>query len=101
MTSISAFLLAVGVGGVLYTLVVLRRAREQAAYRPVAEDWIWHAILPLIAYAILVAAGIVAPRNPSAGLALAGAVSLGLVLIGIHNSWDTVAFVAVKRRERG
>jgi F0F1-type ATP synthase assembly protein I len=42
---------ACGVVGVIYVVMVARRARRQAEYLPVFEDWLWHGVLPLIAYA--------------------------------------------------
>src|SRR5258707_14983521 len=44
----------VGVGGIVYGLIVARRLRNQTAYRPVFEDWLFHLLLPLAAYATLV-----------------------------------------------
>ncbi len=35
-----------GVLGVIYSMVVLRRAQRQRGYQPVFEDWLWHTILP-------------------------------------------------------
>ncbi len=43
----------VGLGGVVYVVVVARRMRAQSAYRPVFEDWLFHVLLPLAAYTIL------------------------------------------------
>src|SRR5436190_11125665 len=45
---------AVGLGGMLYEAIVIRRARRQTGYKPVFEDWLWHTILPVIAYAAVV-----------------------------------------------
>ena len=42
-----------GFSGVAYTVIVTRRMRKQAAYKPVFEDWLSHGALPLFAYAIL------------------------------------------------
>src|SRR6266700_1029405 len=42
-----------GISGIVYALIVARRMRLQTAYRPVFEDWLFHALLPLAAYAIL------------------------------------------------
>jgi hypothetical protein len=42
-----------GLAGVAYTMIVSRRMRKQAAYRPVFEDWLFHVGLPLAAYATL------------------------------------------------
>src|SRR5438132_10918049 len=43
----------VGLGGVGYVVLVSRRMRLQGAYVPVFEDWCFHVLLPLGAYAIL------------------------------------------------
>src|SRR5262249_27558245 len=48
---------ACGVAGVVYCAVVLRRALQQRGYQPVLEDWVWHTILPTLAYAALLGAG--------------------------------------------
>src|SRR5689334_5694185 len=43
----------IGLGGVIYALIVVWRMRTQTVYKPVFEDWLFHAILPVTAYAIL------------------------------------------------
>src|SRR5437868_4377486 len=40
----------VGLGGVVYAIIVTRRMRAQTAYRPQFEDWLFHVLLPLAAY---------------------------------------------------
>src|SRR5215471_4522194 len=90
-----------GIGGFLYSVVVMRRAMRQQDYRPVLEDWIWHAALPMAAYAALVLGGILFAESMGDALFLAGGAALLLVFIGIHNAWDTVMYVMVLRdRER-
>ena len=42
-----------GLGGFGYEVIVTARARRQTDYRPVLEDWVWHSVLPLVAYATL------------------------------------------------
>src|SRR5207245_5672716 len=37
---------AVGLAGLVYTAIVLRRALRQSGYKPVFEDWLWHTGLP-------------------------------------------------------
>jgi hypothetical protein len=93
-------LLGAGIVGVLYTLIVLRRARRQSEYQPVLEDWLWHTILPLITYGALIAAAVLLGDHPTTALFVVGAVALGLIFIGIHNAWDTVAYVAVRHRPK-
>lgn len=81
-----------GFGGVLYAAIVTRRMRRQPAYKPEFEDWLFHALLPLVAYAILATAALAAGSHPHGALfAVAGAVLL-LLFIGIHNAWDAVTY---------
>ena len=86
-----------GAGGVLYSISVLSRARRQRDYKPVLEDWIWHAALPIVAYAALAVAGIQAGRASVGALFPIGGAALLLVFIGIHNAWDTVMYVMIDR----
>ena len=44
---------------------------------------------------MLVAAAILLPANPTPALFGVGAITLVLLFIGIHNSWDSVTYVAV------
>jgi hypothetical protein len=88
---------ASGLAGIVYTFIVLRRARRQKGYQPVFEDWLFHAILPFIAYAAIVTAAILLPSDPVPALFATGAATLLLVFIGIHNSWDTVTFITIEQ----
>jgi hypothetical protein len=81
----------------IYALIVVQRARRQTDYDPVLEDWLWHTIFPLVSYTALVVAALLLPGNPSPALFIVGAVTLLLLFIGIHNSWDTVTYIAVER----
>ena len=86
---------ACGALGVFYSVIVMRRAHRQRDYRPVFEDWLWHTILPLLAYSSLFLAGaMLAQRSPGA-LFVIGAAALLMVFIGIHNAWDTVTYLTV------
>jgi hypothetical protein len=90
---------ACGLAGIVYVLIVLRRVRRQSGYQPVLEDWVWHLILPLLAYAALfVGAAGLSHQQPWA-LFLIGGVALLLLFIGIHNAWDTVTYVALTQME--
>jgi hypothetical protein len=84
-----------GLGGVIYIVIVVRRARRQTEYEPVLEDWLWHMVFPLISYTVLVVAAIVLPGNPTLALFVIGAVTVMLLFIGIHNAWDTVTYIAI------
>ncbi|HSU16190.1 hypothetical protein [Longimicrobium sp.] len=93
-------LLLAGGGGFVYAAITLLRARRQAAYRPVLEDWIWHVVLPLVAYGGAIACAALLERDIGDALFIVGGVTLLLLFIGIHNAWDTVAYLAAQRVER-
>ena len=83
---------ALGIAGIIYALVVVRRMRVQTAYSPEFEDWLFHAILPFAAYATLVGTALTARSNVEASLFGVGAAALLLLFIGIHNAWDAVTY---------
>jgi hypothetical protein len=85
-----------GALGVFYSGVVMRRALRQREYRPVLEDWLWHTILPALAYAILLVAGLVLAGSMAGALFWIGPAALLLVFVGIHNAWDTVTFISTR-----
>jgi hypothetical protein len=83
------------VGGVIYAGVVTRRARRQTQYQPVFEDWVWYVALPVVVYAVLAGAAVWLPRNPTGAAFAIGTTALGLLLIGIHNAWDSVVHIVL------
>jgi hypothetical protein len=82
--------------GLLYALTVLRRTIRQRDYKPVLEDWIWHAVLPILSYVALLDAGINLHRATTDNQYIVGGAVLMLVFIGIHNAWDTVMYITVQ-----
>jgi len=82
-----------GVAGIIYTLIVARRMKTQKAYKPVLEDWLFHALFPLLAYAMLVISGYVAMHNTRRALFLIVDATLLFLFVGIHNAWDSVTYV--------
>jgi hypothetical protein len=90
-----------GLGGIGYSALVVVRMRRQTVYRPVFEDWLFHVLLPLAAYAMLIVSTSTAYFYASVALFIAGAAALLLLFIGIHNAWDTVTYhVFVRKREQ-
>jgi len=82
-------------GGLGYATFAIRRARRQTAYKPVWEDWVWYAVLPRTVYTALAVAALLLRTTTQAALFVIGAAALGLLLIGIHNAWDTVTHVVL------
>ncbi len=82
-----------GLAGVIYSIVIIRRARHQTNYQPVLEDWLWHTIFPFISYAALVVAALAIPINATPALFVIGAATVLFLFIGIHNAWDTITYM--------
>jgi len=90
----SIALTACGLAGLAYSAIVVRRARHQTTYEPVFEDWIWYAILPVAAYGALALSVVFFMREHSQiELFVVGAAALTLLVIGIHNAWDSITHI--------
>jgi len=94
----AASLACCGAAGIAYVAVVISQTRQQTAYKPVFEDWLWHSYFPLIAYATLLVAAVTLPSRPMASLFAIGSASLLLLFAGIHNAWDAVTYIALSSR---
>jgi hypothetical protein len=97
LSDAAALLVAIGAMGIAYTVMVIRRMRAQRDYQPVFEDWLCHAILPVGAYILLDAAGWWLFTSPAAALFATALATLVLLFDAIHNAWDTVMYVALRR----
>ena len=92
-----ALLAICGFTGLVYSILVSRRARRQTSYTLVFEDWLFHVVLPAAAYAVLAGAAIALRVSPEPVLFVIGGAALLLLFIGIHNAWDAVTYIAVVR----
>jgi len=100
ITPVAALWGLVGLAGVAYSLIVVRRVRAQAAYRPELEDWLFHVLLPWAAYALLVVSALAASAHTHEALFAVGAATLLLLFVGIHNAWDNITYhVLIHRRD--
>jgi len=95
---VSVFTGLVGVAGIIYTLIVARRMRTQKVYRPVFEDWLFHALLPLIAYLMLAISAYLGIYNTRRALFFIGTGTLLFLFVGIHNAWDSVTYAVFVQR---
>ena len=86
----------IGLGGTIYSFIVLRRFTRQRNYKPVLEDWAWHVVIPLACYIALFVVAIVLLNNPVLAMFFIGAVTVLFLFVGIHNSWDTVTYISVE-----
>lgn len=95
LSAVSFALALCGLAGVGYAASVIIKARRQTAYTPVWEDLLWHMIFPTGAYAGLAIAAAYLRGFTRVALFVIGGAALALLLIAIHNAWDTVTFVVL------
>jgi uncharacterized membrane protein HdeD (DUF308 family) len=96
--SLTSAAVALGVCAVLggvYAVSVIRHARRQQGYQADAEDWFWYIILPIVHYVVLLVAALLLDSLTTLALFLVAATSLLLLFNGIHNSWDSVTYIAL------
>ncbi len=86
--------------GASYSLVVSRRLRRQKVYRPVFEDWLFHTILPLVAYVMLAVSACLSYASTVPALFIVSASALVLLFVGIHNAWDAVTYHVFTRKSQ-
>lgn len=81
-----------GVYGVIYSGVIAKRFRHLTVYTPEFEDWLFHVLLPFVAYVLLGISGWIAHSMAGEALFMVAAASIILLFIGIHNAWDSVNY---------
>ncbi len=90
----------IGFFGIIYTAIIVRRVRGQTVYQPVFEDWLFHVLLPFVAYAVLLAAAFLAITQTRLAMFFVGGATLLMLFVGIHNAWDAITYhVFVQRRK--
>ena len=82
----------IGLIGTVYMLSIARRMGIQQVYKPVLEDWAFHAVLTLLAYVVLAVSAYAASSDTRDALFGVGGAALLLLFVGIHNAWDAVAY---------
>ena len=96
-SSLSVLLGLLGLGMVVYSIIVMRRMRRVPNYQSTLEDWSWYMAFPFLAHASLIVAAFVLPENPAPALYIVSAAMMMLLLSSIRNAWDMVTFLAVER----
>lgn len=100
LSGASVALGACGAAGVAYAGNVILHTLRQTGYDPDAEDWFWYVALPLGSYVALLGAAIGLQWHPGGSLFVIATTALLLLFVGIHNSWDSVTYIAVERPKK-
>jgi hypothetical protein len=98
LTGVRTALGLAALAGIWFVVRALIRARRQQAYKPVLEDWIWHTLLPLVAYSMILIASLFAGLHTQGAFFTVATAALGLLFIGIHNAWDTVVWIVINNK---
>jgi hypothetical protein len=99
IVAVAVFWGVVGVIGIAYAIVVARRMRGQTVYRPVFEDWFFHVLLPLTAYAMLALSAGLGNSRARPALFIVAAATLIFLFVGIHNAWDAITWHVFNNNE--
>ncbi len=94
LASLAILLAIVAVIGAVITVLAVVHIHQFDAYSAVAEDWIWHGLIPGVAYALLLVDAIMLRSATDFALYGVGSVSLALLFAGIHNAWDVALYSA-------
>jgi hypothetical protein len=90
---------AFGLYGIIYMFRATYRSLQLQEYKPDIEDLTWFSIVPFVAYGALLGGAIALPNVPTEALFVLGTGILMLIVLGIHNSWDIVTFIATGRAD--
>jgi hypothetical protein len=97
--AVAALIWVCGAAGMVYVVIIIRRSRRTTLYKPVLEDWIWHSVLPLVAYIVMIVSAGFLEFSTTIGLFGIAASALLLLFIGIHNAWDSATYIALSAKE--
>lgn len=85
-----------GVAGLGYSPSLALRRGAQGAFYEARSDLFPYVVFPFIAYALMVAGGLLLSSGPQIGLDLVAAAMLVLLGIGIRNSWAIATTIVSK-----
>lgn len=85
----------VGIAGLTYMVFIIRTARR-LDYSSDFEDTLFHFTLPPLAHANILVAGALAWSNPRWSLYMVAGSLLTLLIVGIHNAWDSAMWFVIR-----
>lgn len=86
-----------GLIGMTYVSWLVVRTIRLDDYRADLEDWAWYNLVPLLGYTLIFAGGLLLFWSNGTGMFLLGAAAVAFILAGIHNAWDIVTYLTLKR----
>ncbi|HTC16313.1 MAG TPA: hypothetical protein VK695_10975 [Steroidobacteraceae bacterium] len=97
--TVSATFALVGAVGLAYVIWIGSHIPTlRSDYEPVAEDWIFNAILPGVVHGGLLLLAVGIWYRPLTSLYLVAVLALLLLFTGIHNAWDIAVWMTLQRQ---
>jgi hypothetical protein len=90
-----------GAAGLIYVAWIAYQigySQAQIQYVPVAEDWIFNVIVPLLVHVGLLLFAWLVWQHTQATLYGVALLTLILLFTGIHNAWDIAVWLAISRK---
>lgn len=96
--SLAILLGAGGVGGAVYSIIAAMRIWHMQLD---ADDRVFYIILPIVAYATMATAAIMACTHNEPTFETLAVALVALLVIGMRNAWDMASFVIMQGRGEG
>jgi hypothetical protein len=91
---------AAGAIGLIYSGWIWRRMAKHGIIPTIdIADRLWYALLPIVAYLLIIAAGIGLWRQSEVSLNILALALILLLLIGIRNAWDMTVWIMDRRQQ--
>jgi hypothetical protein len=94
--AVGAILLTAGVALLAYVARINYHQRRVEVYQPDLEDKVFHVVFPAVVYASILAAGALSWAAPNTSLYMVAGSMLALLIIGIHNAWDSAVWMILR-----
>jgi len=97
--SLMTMLVVFGALGTLYIVRVAFHILRQGLYSPDLEDRMFFVGLPALTYAVLIVGGVFVGVDARVGLDITAGCAMVLLLIGVHNAWDSAVWLSADHEE--
>jgi hypothetical protein len=94
-TGFGVMLAAGGVIGVLYVALLVGAVNR---YRADWTDLLWYTLLPIVGYAVLGTAGVLALATDARAVEVLAAATVLILICGVRNAWDMILTFASRPR---
>jgi hypothetical protein len=88
----TVLLVLIGIYGLIYSIITIRRVWLQKVYKPLLYDWFFYTILPIVIYLVIVISAFAILIYTELALFFIAGSAVSLLLVAIHNTWDSATY---------